>query len=512
MTAPAKTKGSLVVWLLVALAVALLLAVVLLRRTSRPGENVAATTSQAEGSGPDSAPPAVTAAARAAVPSDFRATLEAARALGDPQQRGIEFGRGLREWLALDPDAALAYVKGLPRLSPEYTIGQRLAVLARAQRDPEAAVRLAAELATTREQQLIFSELFAQFVADVPSTALRRLAAVPAGTARENAVRALAEGWARNDFNAALAWARTVTGPEREVALQAALSELLPSDPLRAIQLAQETLQGGGFDRLMAQAVHELITTDPTAAAALVPHLPGGEAQTLAAAEVAKALAAKDAVGALAWARTLADGVARDVALARAVEALAATDPAAAQREVLALPPGETQRQAAHAVASALAAVNPEQALRWAQELPPGEAKGVALSAATDAWARQSPAAAAAWVAAQTDVAQGGGSEALQAALSYWILQDANAARDFVATLPGASQAAAADFVAPQLAQTEPVATLAWAQTLPDPAAREAAITGAYARWLENAPTQARAWLATAPLPPDLKSRLQARR
>ncbi len=507
VTPPSKTKGSLVVWIIVALAVAVLVAAVLLRRTStRPPESSEVA--------PGLRSRAETAAATQKVPgnvsapADFVAELNAARTLSDPQQRGHEFGRRLREWLTQDPEAALAYVKNLPRSSPEYTLGQRLIVLAAAQRDPEAAVRLAAELATTREQQLIFSELFAQFVADVPSTAVRRLAAVPAGPARENAVRALAEGWARNDFNAALTWARTITGPEREIALQSAISELLPTDPLRAIQLAQESLAGGSFDRLMAQAVHQLIVTDPPSAAALVPHLPGGEAQTLAAADVARALAAKDPSGALAWARTLAEGMARDVAVARAVEALAATDPAAAGREVLSLPPGETQRHAAQAVATALAANNPEQALRWAQELPPGEARGAALSAATDAWARQSPAAAAAWVAAQTDIAQGGGTEPLRAALSYWILQDASAAREFVATLPPASQAAAAEFVAPQLAQTEPVATLAWAQTLPDPAARDAAITAAYVRWLDNAPTQARAWLTTAPLSPELKARL----
>jgi len=112
------------------------------------------------------------------------------------------------------------------------------------------------------------------------------------------------------------------------------------------------------------------------------------------------------------------------------------------------------------------------------------------------------------WAAAQTP---GRAAEtALTGALSYWLLNDAKAARDFVTTLPAATQPAAAASIAPQLAQRDPVATLAWAQTLAVSAAREAATTAAYTRWHDNAPAAARAWLATANLAPELKSRLGA--
>jgi hypothetical protein len=40
------------------------------------------------------------------------------------------------------------------------------------------------------------------------------------------------------------------------------------------------------------------------------------------------------------------------------------------------------------------------------------------------------------------------------------------------------------------------------------PAAREAAVMAAYARWLDNAPAAARAWLATATIAPELRARL----
>jgi hypothetical protein len=97
---------------------------------------------------------------------------------------------------------------------------------------------------------------------------------------------------------------------------------------------------------------------------------------------------------------------------------------------------------------------------------------------------------------------------ALGGALSYWLLVDAPAVRNFVSELPASSQTVAAASVAPQLAQRDPAGTIAWAQTLVAPAAREAAVTAAYARWLDNAPAAARAWLATATLAPELRARL----
>jgi hypothetical protein len=92
--------------------------------------------------------------------------------------------------------------------------------------------------------------------------------------------------------------------------------------------------------------------------------------------------------------------------------------------------------------------------------------------------------------------------------LSYWLARDELAARNFVASLSGATQTAAAASVAPALAQRDPVAALAWAQTLGAAEARAAAVAAAYSRWVMNAPTAAKAWLADANLPADTKARL----
>ena len=110
---------------------------------------------------------------------------------------------------------------------------------------------------------------------------------------------------------------------------------------------------------------------------------------------------------------------------------------------------------------------------------------------------------------ASTQIVGPGAASALTGALSYWVLSDATAACDFVTTLPASTQPAAAASIAPQLAQRDPAAALAWAQTLADLAAREAAIAAAYTRWVDNAPSVARAWLDSANLPGEFKNRLR---
>ena len=94
----------------------------------------------------------------------------------------------------------------------------------------------------------------------------------------------------------------------------------------------------------------------------------------------------------------------------------------------------------------------------------PQAAREAALVSIASAWAQTDPASATRW--ASTQPAGATATTALTGALSYWVLADAVAARDFVALLPAAAQTVAAASIAPQLAQRDPVATLAWAQTL----------------------------------------------
>jgi hypothetical protein len=425
----------------------------------------------------------------------------------EPRERARAFGAAFQKLLAADPAAALTELRRLPPGS-DRDLAIFLFLDALHRHDPERALALARELVTTREQAAIYGVFFDTFARENPVAASQRLALVPSGSGRENALRALASVWAAADTPAALAWAQSLADADRVPALESALNELALRDPLQVIDLAQRTLNGPALERTLFNALQKITAVDPAAAAGLVSLLPPGDTQTRAALAVARGLAEKNPPAALAFVATLPAGPAQILALNNVLTAWAAAAPAAAGRYIAALAPGAAQDTAAGYLAAMLAAQNPQNALAWAQALPADSARSAAFIEIASTWAQKDPAAATRWASAQP--AHSGAETALAGALSYWLLRDPAAARDFVTTLPAATQPAAAASIAPQLAQRDPAATLAWAQALAAPAARDAATTAAYLRWLDNTPAAARDWLATAILAPDLKTRLSA--
>ncbi len=452
--------------------------------------------------------PATSAAADAAadpVAAEFRQPLDRARALPNPAARSQVFGRLFRQWLARDTEAALSYLRGLPP-GNEHTLGLRLLLEAMAARDPSRALALASELATTDEQRQIYNALFARWAGESAHVAVQRLNQVPAA-AKENAVRALAETWARTDRGAALTWASSLPphSPERAFALESVLFTVADDDPLRAIELAQSSLTGPALDRILSTSLEKLLVQDFAAAKAVVPLLPSGEVQSAAALQVAQALADRNALDALAWTQTLASPKIQQLALHSVLDVWANRDPLAASQYVSQMPPGLAQQNAAERVARIIGGANPKTAIAWADTVPAGETQGAALTTIASAWAQTDPASASAWAAHLNEPSAR--STALHSALSYWAIRDKTATRVFVGSLEGETQTRAAAFVAPLLAQSAPAATLSWAQSLPAPA-RAAAIEAAYARWHGNDRAAAETWLATANLPPEVKQRL----
>lgn len=433
----------------------------------------------------------------------LRVAAEAARGLPSPPERAREFGRRLREWIARDPEAALAYVRALGG-GTEYTQGLMMILPIVGQSDPDKALRLAAEMVSTHEQRMVYSALFAQMAAQ-PAVAAARLAQVPSGESRAFATRALADGWARSDLPAALAWAGALGGAEREPAMESVLATLMVTEPVRAVEIAARTLTGAALDRTLVAAAHTLARTDPLGATTLVDLMPAGQARTDAAFPVARALATVDPAGAAGWVKTLPAGQAQDQVLNNVLEIWAAKDAAAAAGFVAQMEPGSAQVVATAHLARLLAG-QPAAALEWLGGLPHGPARDAAQVNFASAWAQHDPAAAAAW-SAQLEASEAR-RPALQGALSYWLVRDPAAVRNFVTGLNANTQAAAAASVAPGLAQQDPSGALAWAQTLPAVEAREAAVSAAYSRWLANAPAAAKAWLAEANLSPDMKARL----
>jgi hypothetical protein len=449
------------------------------------------------------------AAAPADELADPRAALATALGYRDIGLRNREFARLLQLWIARDLEAALAYVRSMPR-GAAFSEGLLLVLDAVSRRDVDRALALAAELATTRDDRNFYSAFFDRLAQENIAKATAKLALVPAGEARENATRAVASLWARTDPAAALAWAKNLPeAADRNAALESTLSELALKDPLQVIELAQKSLTSPALERTVFNALEKLNATDPVGAAGLVSLLPPGEMQVLVAVDVARAFAAQNVEAALAWTKTLPAGQTQTLALNNVLAIWARSDASAVGNYVAALPAGALQQTVAAEVAGVLAAASPQNAIGWAQALP-AETRSIALARVADSWAQRDPSEASRWVAEQS-----AGPVAFQVltlgyTLSYWVMKDAPAAQEFVRTLPADLQAGVATSTAPILAQLNPAGAMAWAQSLPVPAARDAALGAAFARWADNAPDAARAWLAASHLSSEQKARLLA--
>ncbi len=295
--------------------------------------------------------------------------LAAALALPDPRERARTFGTAFLALLARDPAAALGTVRLLPP-GNERTAALLATLDALSRTDPERALALARELATTRDERAIYNILFDRFAREDSAIAITRLTLVPPGEARENSLRALVDGWsATAGSTAALDWTLTLAAPDRAPALESALTNLLSTDPLRALELAQKNLTDPALSRVVLASLQSLVTTDVDAAARLTALLPPGELQLHAVANVARPYAAKDPAAALAWSDSFT-GLARRAAFSNTALAWSERDPAAAAQWLATQPPIATSPDTLPNVFAAWLGTDAPAARAWLATAP----------------------------------------------------------------------------------------------------------------------------------------------
>jgi hypothetical protein len=423
-------------WPLIALA--LLAAAVLLWWQGRPPAPAPAkppAAAKATAPAPVPAPvlsDAPSASATASAPRNPAfAPLDAALAINDPGERLRAFYPQFQKLLFMDPEGALAYLRQMRRGS-EFSQSLFMLLDNFSRKSVDRGLDLAAELATSREDRTFYSALFDRLARENLPLAREKLALVPAGDGRENALRALMDVSARADPAAALAWAQQLPNEaDRNTAIETTLNELSSREPKRAIEMAKTALVGPARERAVARALQILASTDPVAASKLISELPPGETQTMTAGTIARGLALQDVNAAVAWVRTLTIDFSQWIALNNVLTVWAQKDPAAAMRYVLDLPPGQGQEFAATHLASLIGA-NHQDAIAWAEALPPDTTRAATFAMIASIWAQRAPADAVRWAASLNEDPQA--PNAIGGAYSYWLLQDATAARAWLET------------------------------------------------------------------------------
>ena len=255
-------------------------------------------------------------------------------------------------WAEIDPQATLAWVKGLPPSLQEAALKDsllRLAVNA-----PEAAALFAEQATATPVLADSVGFIVAGLAAKDPAAAFAWCERLPAGTLVLQAREAALERWTARDPAAALAAALAVQTPDRTRLVEKVTTDWSRSDPGAALAWARQQPGDTGV-RCAAVALAQLATKDAPSARAhldewiqsagglppLEKSLPGVQHPLVdAAATVTSALAHTDPVAATAWARQLPEGEVRKEVLSRHFCDWAAVAPKDAETYASTLPGG----------------------------------------------------------------------------------------------------------------------------------------------------------------------------
>ena len=176
----------------------------------------------------------------------------------------------------------------------------------------------------------------------------------------------IAAEWAKSNPEAALAWAQTLKGNDKDQAISSVVREIAMTNPQKAVQLAA-TMEG--------------------------------EAKTSAYESIASQWGAKNFSEAEAWIKSL-PAEEQDTAMASAIRSLANQDPQAASTKIAAMADGDAKNRAIGEVVDTWSRENPKAAAAWLSSQS-AEASGRAMRELMGNWARQDDAGALSYLTAQ---------------------------------------------------------------------------------------------------------------
>ena len=298
-------------------------------------------------------------------------SLDEVLAIGDPLQRYEALLAFIKN---LDPDEIEGYLgalrSGKGKMDGETSLLRRLLLARWTQEDPDAAL---ASLSSAGGKQAYADAgtVLSTLAAMDPARAAAWLADPENSLLRQPWMgamlsRSIAEQWARQDPDAALAWASSLDPEQRSGAYAGIINNIMESDPQRAAALAMSL---DSYDR---------------------PKLLG---------QIAQSWAAQDPAEAVAWANSLS-ALDREESLQEALGSWAVSDPSKAAAYVDQMP--EEERAAVVGeVARNWAQQEPAEAAEWLGNQPESEGKAGAMGQVMWNWTTSDPEAAANWLGDQ---------------------------------------------------------------------------------------------------------------
>jgi len=140
---------------------------------------------------------------------------------------------------------------------------------------------------------------------------------------RNSFLTAIAERWGSSDPKAAMAWAGTLSEPERTLAIPGVIGAWAEHDPLAAGAFVTTLPQDDTQKQAALSVISNWANQDPQQAAAWVLRFPEGETREQGLREVVSGWTRLDSEAARIWVQQLPAGETRDAALKDYVESIA---------------------------------------------------------------------------------------------------------------------------------------------------------------------------------------------
>jgi len=288
----------------------------------------------------------------------------------------------MQSWASTDPESAAKYFSENPREfaqmggpmggGPGGDNNASVIAAAWAKQDPEAAMKWANSLSSAQDKTAAVASIVREIAAKDPAKAAE-VAATLTGEGQTRAYQELAGQWGATDFTAAKAWINTLPAEAREQALASALSSYA--------------------------------STDPTRAAAEVAAMAAGDSRNQAIQSVAQAWASTDPAAAAAW--VAKQGEDSNNAIRGVMMNWASQDSSAALSFIQQQPQGDLRDEAVSSYVMSNRTANPQDSIQLAETISDEGDRGRTVGMAAMRWMQEDPAAAKEYIQNSTSISDG---------------------------------------------------------------------------------------------------------
>ena len=395
----------------------------------------------------------------------------------------------------------------------EHSHGAAVRSLAKiiAETDPAAAWDFATENASDKTYPDIMAshEILRQWVHTDPEAALEAAASAPSKYSRQQLLSTTLGAWVAADCDTASRFIMNSSDPDVLSGGLVALAKRPESDRQTLFETFLERVPVLGQYRYdMSNLLESWAAENPREAAAAFAELPdsymgGGNTHYVANIASRWFTETDDKTDPLRWALSLEEKNARNTAINSIFADWINTDPAAAAAAA------QSHNTGIAEVGKSWSKNDPQAAIRWASSLQDAGQRKDAMNNILSEIAKTNPQQATALLASQ---GLSGDATAVGNIVNNWVLNDANAASNWVKALPrGEARDRAMANMATNFAfnKNEPTAGIAWALTIDNPEARMSEVERIVINWHFKEPQTAKAWVEASNLPEDIKKRLR---